>query len=99
MKKLLFTLIGTVCISYAAFTQDVGKALANELKDCQCDEIILISGGYEKKYVHDWIESIEYKDGFIVLSKGSQKHMWNAEKVVAVEKGGTYVRVYFEQIR
>lgn len=99
MRKLFYTLLATIGLSSFSFGQINGQQIATELKDCACDEIIMISAGYEKRYMGPWLESIEFKDGFIVFSKGSQEHKWNPEKIVAIEKGGTYIHVYLEQAR
>jgi hypothetical protein len=99
MRKLLLTLGGILAFSLTSIAQDIGKEVATYLQDCECDEVIMITGALEKKYSHSWLESIEYKDGFIVFSKGSQKHRWNPEKVIFVEKSATWVRVYLEKAR
>jgi len=99
MRKVLLTLGGILAFSLTTMAQDTGKEVATYLQDCECDEIIMIAGALEKKYTHSWLESIEYKDGFIVFSKGSQKHRWNPEKVIFVEKTAGWVRVYLEKAR
>lgn len=99
MRKLILTVAGVLVVSFASLAQDIAKNIATELKECACDEIIMTAGGYEKRYTSTWVESVEYKDGFIIFSKGSQVHKWNAEKIVAIEKGGTYIHIFLEQVR
>ncbi|OFZ56615.1 MAG: hypothetical protein A3D92_10625 [Bacteroidetes bacterium RIFCSPHIGHO2_02_FULL_44_7] len=99
MRKLFYSLLATVGCSFLSFGQGIGQQITAEMKDCACDEIIMTSAGYEKRYTGSWIENVEFKDGFIVFSKGSQEHKWNPEKIVVVEKGGTYIHVYLEQAR
>lgn len=99
MRKLILSSVGILFLSFIGFGQDAGKEIFNEIKECACDEIIMFAGAYEKRYSPAWIESAELKDGYIVFSKGSQVHKWNTEKIVVIEKGGTYIHVYLEQAR
>jgi hypothetical protein len=99
MRKLTLSTLSILALSTMGFGQDQGKEIINEIKECACDEIIMTSGAFEKRYSPAWIESAELKDGFIVFSKGSQVHKWNPEKIVMVEKGGTYIHIYLEQVR
>ena len=99
MRKLILSAISVLSLAFIGFGQDHSKEIFNHIKECACDEIIMTSGGYEKRYTASWVESVELKDGYIVFSKGSQVHMWNPEKIIAIEKGGTYIHVYLEQTR
>ena len=99
MKNSLLTLGAFLLLSTIGMTQVVGKDVVKGLQECACDEIILISGAVEKKYTAAWLENITYEGGFIVFSKGSQKHQWNPEKIIFIEKTGAWVRVYLEQTR
>lgn len=99
MRKLILATFGILTFSFSSLAQDNSKEILNEIKECACDEIIMTAGGYEKRYSPAWIESAELKDGFIVFSKGSQVHKWSVEKIVAIEKGGTYIHFYLEQVR
>ena len=99
MYKTLLTLASIFVIAFSSTAQDIGKDVAQQLMECECDEIIMISGGLEKKYTHSWLENVKYENGFIVFSKGSAKHKWNPEKVIFVEKTAGWVRVYLEKAR
>lgn len=99
MKKSLLTLGAFLLLGLSSMAQVDGKDVAKQLQECACDEIIMISGAVEKKYTASWLENISYENGFVVFSKGSQKHQWNSEKIIFIEKSGAWVRVYLQQTR
>ena len=99
MRKLLLILCGVLIFSLSSFAQEASADVVNQLQNCECDEIIMISGALEKKYTHSWLDNIDYENGFIIFSKGSVKHKWNPEKVIFVEKTAGWIRVYLEKAR
>lgn len=101
MKKLLVTTIGVFAFSFCSFSQTMGEKLFNYMQECSCNEILMIAGGFEKKYTGIWLENLKLRDGFIEFSKGQDKyiHRWNPDKVVYIEKGASYIRVYLEQTK
>lgn len=99
MKSTLMSVLLIMGTIFTSTAQDMGKNMLNEIKECNCNEIILISGGYEKRYSRDWIASVELKNGMLVLHRGGSEHQWNPEKLVTIEKGGDWIRFYFEQTR
>ena len=101
MKKILLLTIGILTIGFSSLSQETGEKVMNYLNECSCKEILMISGGLEKKYTGLWLENISLNDGFIEFSKGDDKsiHRWNADKVVFIEQGTAYIRVYLEQTK
>lgn len=101
MKNLLVTIFifGSLSLSSNVFAQDTdtGKAAFEQIKECACNEILMISGGLEKKYTAIWLEGIVYENGFIIFSKGDHRHMWDASKIVFLEKGNGFIRAYVNQ--
>jgi len=100
MRKTILTIIGVLAISLSSFSQDKAKELYNVITGCQsCVEVVMISGGLEKKYTGAWFESMSEENGFIVFSKGAAVHRWDADKVVMIEEGGRFIRVWLSQSR
>ncbi len=101
MKNLLITLVvfGSISLSSSVLAQDTntGKAAFEQIKECACSEILMISGALEKKYTAIWLEGITYENGFIVFTKGDNRHMWDASKIVFLEKGNGFIRAYVNQ--
>jgi hypothetical protein len=90
---LLFTL------SLHAQQTDPGFAAIDAINKCSCTEIIVNAGGLEKKYTHSWLEGIVYENGYIVFSKGNNRHMWNATQIVFIEQGAAFIRIHMNQSR
>lgn len=99
MKNILLTTTAFMLFSFMSYSQDMASKAIKELKDCACDEIIMIAGGLEKKYTHSWLTSVELEDGMIAFKKGSSIHLWNPNKIIFIEKGGTYIRVHMDAAR
>ena len=93
---LVFGLLG-LSSNVVAQQIDTGKAAFDQIKECACKEVLMISGALEKKYTYTWLEDIIYENGFIVFSKGENRHMWDASKIVFLEKGSGYIRAYVNQ--
>jgi len=101
MKNLLVTFLafGLLSLSSNLVAQniDTGKAAFDQIKECACNEILMISGALEKKYTAIWLEGITYENGFIIFTKGDNRHMWDASKIVFLEKGNGFIRAYVNQ--
>ena len=100
MRKTILTLFGVLAISLTSFSQDKAKLIFDVITGCQdCGEVVMISGALEKRYTGEWFNSVKKEDGFIVFTKGAAVHRWDADKVVFIEEGGRFIRIYLEQAR
>lgn len=101
MKNALLIAIGILAFSFSSLSQEMGEKVINYMNECSCNEILMISGGLEKKYTGLWLENMRLENGFIEFSKGDNRsvHRWNAEKIVFIEQGTSFIRVYLEQTK
>ena len=101
MRNILILTIGVLAFGFSSLSQEMGEKVINIMNECSCNEILMISGGFEKKYTGVWLENMRLENGFIEFSKGENRnvHRWNAEKVVFIEQGTSFIRVYLEQMK
>jgi hypothetical protein len=101
MKTVRITLFALVCLFYSftlsAQQTDPGLAAMDAISKCNCTEIIVNAGGLEKKYTHSWLEGIVYENGYLVFSKGNNRHLWNANQIVFIEQGNAFIRIFMTQ--
>jgi hypothetical protein len=101
MKTLKVLVLALVCslntLDLSAQNSDAGLVAMDAITKCSCSEIILIAGGVEKKYTHSWLEGIKYENGFLVFSKGNNRHLWNASQIVFIEEGNSFIRIFMTQ--
>lgn len=100
MKKILLIVSIVFTLHSSAFGQDKAHAVYNMITSCsECKEVIMISGGVEKKYSGIWLESVNANQGFIEFTKGANTHRWNADRIIFMEETPGYIRFYLEQNR
>lgn len=96
MHKSLLIILGIVFLTFSASAQEAAASNANEVVNCDCNEVIMIANGIEKKYAGAWLSSVDYREGLLVFQKGTTVHKWNPERIVMIEKTPNWVRVYMK---
>jgi len=96
MKKSILTTLTFLTLGLTSISQTVANDAFKTISECKCREIIMIANKVEKAYSSVWLEGIQYENGSIIFSKGENKHYWNSEKIILVEKGNGVIRVYLD---
>ena len=62
MKNALLIAIGILVFSFSSLSQEMGEKVINYMNECSCNEILMISGGLEKKYTGLWLENMKLEN-------------------------------------
>jgi len=63
-------------------------------KECDCQQLSIISGAYIKDYPAQWLKNMRVEDNYLVFEKDGRKHRWLLENVPFIENAPGSLNVY-----
>ena len=100
IKNLVAFLAFTLLVANYGISQTNEKSSKNAnyvtalLGEASIVEIRIIAGPLQKVYSKEWISACTVKDGFLIFKKNENKHSWDIENAVLIEKNNDVIFIH-----